>query len=164
VKPPDPTEMVQPTQVPDKLPPQEDAPAEDFGVPGGVEGGVPGGVLGGVLGGVPGGVPGGVLGGTGEEPVMAGVGGVSLPTIIPSSKIKPEYPEVARKARIAGKVLLSAVIDREGNVTDVTVLKGHPMLNNAAIDAVKKWKYKPAIQNGKPVKVYMTVGVDFTLS
>jgi len=132
-------------------------------VPGGVEGGVPGGVLGGVLGGVPGGVLGGTLGGTGDEAVMAGVGGVSLPTII-GEKIKPEYPEVARKARIGGKVILNAVIDREGNVTDVTVLKGHPMLNNAAIEAVKKWKYKPATQNGKAVKVYMTVAVDFTLT
>ncbi|HET9225827.1 MAG TPA: energy transducer TonB [Thermoanaerobaculia bacterium] len=76
----------------------------------------------------------------------------------------PKYPEEARKARVSGVVTLEAVIDEQGNVTDVKVLKGLPMgLDQAAIDAVKTWKFKPATLDGKPVKVYYTLTVTFTM-
>jgi len=119
-----------------------------------------GGVIGGVLGGVPGGVLGGVLGGTGDEPILV-TGDVRPPEKIVN--VKPEYPEMARKARVEGKVIIEAVIDTDGNVVDAKVLRSIPLLDKSAIDAVRKWKYRPAMQHGRPVKVYFTVIVDFNL-
>ena len=130
------------------------------GVPGGVPGGVVGGVVGGVIGGVLGGVPGGVLGGTQDEPILV-VGDVRPPELI--VRVQPEYPEMARRARIEGKVILEAIINAQGDVENVRVLRSIPLLDNSAIAAVKKWKYKPAVQHGRPVKVFFTVVVTFSL-
>lgn len=92
-------------------------------------------------------------------PVRAG-GSVSPPELV--SSVLPEYPEVARKANVKGKVTLELVIDEKGDVTSAKVLKGLPMgLDKAAADAVKRWKYKPATSYGKPVKAYSTVTVTF---
>lgn len=157
-----PTEPVQPVEIPEKAP--DPAPAEDFGVVGGVEGGVPGGVMGGVPGGVPGGVvggtPGGVPGGVvDDEPLRVG-GGVSKPEII--ERVQPQYTEVARKARLQGTVIVEAIIDENGRVTNVKVLKGLPMgLDRAAVEAVQKWRFKPAMFQGRPVKVYYSLTVNF---
>ncbi len=60
------------------------------------------------------------------------------------SKVAPTYPEIARRMAIAGKVKLSVVIAANGTVKDAKVIGGHPILVNAAMDAVKKWKYEPA--------------------
>lgn len=80
------------------------------------------------------------------------------------SEVFPVYTEIARKARIQGVVILQTIIDKEGNITDVKVLKGLPMgLAEAAVDAVKQWKYKPATLNGKPVAVYFNLTVQFNL-
>jgi TonB family protein len=77
---------------------------------------------------------------------------------------QPQYTEIARKARIQGVVILQAIIDTEGNVTNVTVLKGLPMgLSEAAEEAVKRWKFRPATLNGKPVSVYFNLTVNFQL-
>jgi protein TonB len=77
---------------------------------------------------------------------------------------RPLYTEVARKARIQGVVILQAVIDREGNVTEVTVLKPLPFgLSEAAVDAVRQWRFKPATLNGRPVTVYYNLTVNFSL-
>jgi protein TonB len=77
---------------------------------------------------------------------------------------KPLYSEVARKARIQGVVILQAVIDRQGNVTDVKVLKGLPFgLTEGAVEAVRQWKFEPATLNGKPVAVYYNLTVNFSL-
>lgn len=85
---------------------------------------------------------------------------VSPPELV--SSVPPEYPEVARKANVKGKVSLELIIDEKGDVTSAKVLKGLPMgLDRAASDAVKKWKYKPATSYGKPVKVYLPVTVTF---
>ncbi len=76
----------------------------------------------------------------------------------------PQYTEIARKARITGVVIVEAIIDKDGNVTNVKVLKGLPMgLDQAAIDAIKGWKFRPATLNGKPVSVYYNLTVNFTL-
>src|SRR5207247_1230905 len=140
-----PDEVVQPQEIPKEVPkPSEEAPDEgveggvEGGVPGGVPGGVVGGVVRGVIGGVLGRVPGGVLGGTGDGPIIV-TGDVKAPELI--AKISPEYPEMARKARIEGKVIVEAVIDTDGSVIDVKVLRSIPLLDKAAIEAVKKWKY-----------------------
>jgi len=78
--------------------------------------------------------------------------------------VPPQYPKDARKARIQGAVVLKALIDKEGNVEDVTLISGDPKLAPAAIDAVKQWRYKPYLLNGEPVWVETQVTVNFTLS
>lgn len=77
---------------------------------------------------------------------------------------QPQYTEIARKARIQGVVIVQAIIDKEGSVQNVKVLKGLPMgLDQAAVEAIKSWKFKPATLNGKPVTVYYNLTVNFTL-
>jgi protein TonB len=124
------------------------------------------GVVGGVPGGVPGGVAGGVVGGTGAgmggEPLRVG-GDVKAPVL--SSRVEPQYPEAARKARMEGVIILEAIITADGNVEDVRVLKSvNPLLDASAVRAVQQWKYKPATLNGRSVRVYLTVTVTFRLN
>lgn len=76
----------------------------------------------------------------------------------------PSYPERARRPRIQGTVIVQAIIDKNGDVTEIKLLKGLPMgLNEAAIDAIKQWKFKPATLGGKPVDVYYNLTVTFKL-
>ena len=78
--------------------------------------------------------------------------------------MQPQYTEIARKARIQGVVILQTIIDKDGNITDVKVLKGLPMgLTEAATTAVTQWKHNPATLNGKPVAVYFNLTVNFQL-
>lgn len=161
-----PRAVVQPVAIPERAP--EPAPADanaDFeGVEGGVEGGVPGGVVGGLPGGVVGGVPGGVPGPApppAEEILRVG-GNVEKPVLLYS--VNPRYPELARRARLGGVVIVEAVIDRDGNVVDPRVVKPMPLgLSEAAIEAVRQWRYKPATMNGRPVAVFFTLTVNFRL-
>jgi periplasmic protein TonB len=87
--------------------------------------------------------------------------------VVPPEKIEapqPVYTETARKARIQGVVIVQAIIDKSGVVTNVKVLKGLPMgLEQSAVDAVKRWKFKPATLNGKPVAVYYNLTVNFRI-
>jgi protein TonB len=131
----------------------------------------------GVVGGVPGGIPGGSMGGV--------IGSVlsSTPTVAPKiatpqrvrvssgvvsglllRKVNPTYPPLARQARIQGVVVLQAQISKDGNIQNLQLISGHPMLAPAAIEAVKQWKYKPYLLNGEPVEVETQVQVNFTLS
>ncbi len=82
------------------------------------------------------------------------------------TRVQPEYPEEMRAARATGRVILQAVIDGKGVVSAVAVLRGsgHMPLDNAAIDAVRQWRYQPAMMEGSPVKVTFTVVVNFTLA
>jgi protein TonB len=78
--------------------------------------------------------------------------------------VAPEYPELARRARMEGFVILQAVIDKQGNVKDVEMMRGLGLgLDVAAMDAVKQWKYTPTFYNGRPVEVILTVTVQFQL-
>jgi len=96
-----------------------------------------------------------------EGPIRVG-GDVQPPVKV--SAPSPQYTEIARKARIQGVVIVEAIIDKEGNVTNVKILKGLPMgLDTAAADAVKKWRFKPATLNGKPVAVIYNLTVNFRL-
>jgi protein TonB len=79
-------------------------------------------------------------------------------------KVVPDYPEAARAARLTGRVFVRAVVSPEGDVVDVeAVSSSHPLFESAALDAVRKWKYRPARLNGRPVAVHFTVIVQFTL-
>jgi len=99
-------------------------------------------------------------------PLLAGVGDVTNPELIPETKIDPDYPELARVARLEGNVIRQAIIRADGTVGEVQVLRSNrPNMGfeDAATSAVKEWRYKPALQNGKPVEVYFTVFVEFKL-
>ena len=129
----------------------------DLGVEGGVAGGVEGGVAGGVMGGVVGGLP---EAPPPSEPVRVG-GNIKEPKKL--KHVPPVYPAIARSARQTGIVILECVISPQGKVQDVRVLRGTPLLDQAAIEAVRQWVYTPTLLNGVPVPVIMTVTVNFTL-
>lgn len=167
-KTPEDTRLRTPTAIPKEIiiPKEPEAPPP-----------VPG-VVGGVVGGVPGGVPGGVLGG-----VLGGIGPalpkVAAPPPAPPQKIRvssgvaegnlihdvrPQYPVLARQAHIQGVVVLLAVIGKDGAVQDLHVKSGPPMLAQAAVDAVRQWRYKPYFLNGQPVEVDTQININFTLA
>jgi len=154
-----------PTAIPKKIqmlkedePPPSAGPA---GVVGGVPGGVPGGAMGGVLGSVMSSVPTAVPKAATPQRVRVSQG-VSQGLLI--HKVQPTYPPLARQARIQGVVVLQALIGKDGGIQNLHVVSGHPMLTNAALEAVKEWKYKPYYLNGEPVEVETTINVNFTLS
>ncbi len=78
-------------------------------------------------------------------------------------KVPPQYPQAARDAQIQGAVIMDATIGKAGDIENLQILSGHPMLAPAALEAVKQWKYKPFLLNGEPVEVLTQVEVDFTL-
>jgi protein TonB len=145
------------------------ASSNDGGVEGGVEGGVKGGVVGGVVGGVLGGVPESKVEPppTPEPKPEPPPGPVRVGGKIHEPKkvrnVAPQYPEVAKQARVEGVVVLECTISATGHVTDVRVLKGIPLLDAAAVEAVRQWSYTPTLLNGTPVPVIMTVTVNFKL-
>lgn len=79
-------------------------------------------------------------------------------------KVPPQYPDDAHDQRIQGTVLLRTDIGADGNVENVALISGHPLLAPAAIEAVKQWKYKPYLLNGQPAAVETQVQIKFTLS
>ena len=143
---------------------------------------MPAGTTGGVVGAVPGGVVGGVSSGMLSE-MMTNTRSVPIPDRAPEPTIvkrirvasrvveanlihdvTPQYPAEAGRARIEGAVVLLATIGRDGCVKDVRVESGLPILTQAAIDAVKQWRYKPYMIDGEPVEVDSRITVNFTLS
>lgn len=76
----------------------------------------------------------------------------------------PVYPAIAQAARVEGTVILEALLNESGRVQNLRVLRAHPMLEQAAVDAVRQWEYTPTLLNGVPVSVIMTVTVTFTLT
>jgi periplasmic protein TonB len=88
-------------------------------------------------------------------------GNVTAASII--TQTRPVYPPLARQARIQGSVVLHAIIDKDGKVAQLEVVSGHPLLVQAALDAVREWRYKPTELNGDPVEVDTTITVTFTM-
>lgn len=164
---------VQPKDTPETPPTPQSAPSSGItlvdapdapGDPRGVEHGDPHGDVKGVVG-VPfsgGDTPGaGVRQPDNDAPIPVG-GAVLRPVFL--SGPQPRYTELARKAGIQGSVIVRAVIDEKGLVTDVTVLKALTMgLDEAAVTAVGSWRFKPATLQGRAMKVYYTLTVNFTL-
>ena len=87
--------------------------------------------------------------------------------VLPPQKIHhvaPAYPSIARSARVSGIVILDATIAEDGSVQDVRVLRSIRLLDDAAVDAVRQWRFTPTLLNGQPVRVLMTVTVSFALN
>ena len=100
-----------------------------------------------------------------DQPVLAGdrVRYAGEPVAV----VAAETPELARRAKVQGKVILQAVVRKDGTVGDVQVLQspGSKLgFDEAAVEAVRQWRYKPGLQNGKPVDVYFTIIVEFYLT
>jgi periplasmic protein TonB len=120
------------------------------GQPDGSDSGVPGG---------PGGGDAGARGDQGQDPVDL-TGDMVRPALL--VKVEPSYPQAARRAGLGGRVTLRAVIAEDGNVESVEVVAStNPLFDEAAVDAVRKWRYRPALMNGRAVRVYFSVVVNF---
>jgi protein TonB len=89
-----------------------------------------------------------------------GQGQITAPTKI--KDVKPVYPGIARSARVAGVVVIEATIGPDGKVIDAKVVRSIPLLDQAALDAVRQWEYTPPLRNGVPVPVIVTVTINFT--
>src|SRR5438270_3324121 len=152
-----------PTKIPKKVEiiKEEEAPPPSMGVVGGVPGGMPGGSMGGVIGGIISNAPVAVPKVATPQRVRVSMG-VTQGMVL--HKVQPSYPPLARTARVQGTVLLAAVIGKDGTIQNLHVISGHPLLTQAALDAVKQWRYRPYILNGEPVEVDTQVTVNFTLS
>lgn len=79
-------------------------------------------------------------------------------------RVAPNYPPLARQARIQGTIVLDVIVNKAGDVDHVKLVSGHPMLAPAAIDAVKQWEYRPYEENGEPIEIQTTVRVNLTLT
>ena len=158
------------TSIPAPIRRTQEAPPPPVDTTGGVVGGVPAGVVSGF----PGGVLSEVVGSTRRVPVLA-----KMPERSPVSRrgiacrvaeanlihdVAPQYPPEAGRARIEGAVVLMAVIGKDGSVKDVRVESGLPILAQAAIDAVRQWRYKPYMIEGEPVEVDSRITINFNLS
>jgi protein TonB len=154
-----------PTKIPEKVQmiKEEEAPPDlgAGGVPGGVPGGIPGGSTGGVIGGILSSTPVAVPKVATPQRVRVSTG---VATGLLIRKITPNYPQLAKQARIQGVVILQAEISKDGTIQNLQLISGHPMLAPAAIEAVKQWRYKPYLLNGEPVAVETQVQVNFSLS
>ncbi len=128
----------------------------------------------GMAGGSAGGIMGGIAGGTGSGPRISVApppkpagparisGGVIAGNII--QKTQPIYPPIARAAHQGGTVVLHAIISKSGTIQSLSVISGPAMLQGAALDAVKTWRYKPYLLNGEPTEVDTTIMVNFNLN
>jgi len=146
--------FVAPIETPNQIKPEEGLDLGE-GVAGGVEGGVPGGVVGGVVGGLPSDAP--------PPPAkVVRIGGqIAQPKLI--RQVKPVYPDLAVQSRVSALVILEAEVDTRGHVKTVKVLRGHPLFDDAAMEAVKQWRYQPLLLNGEPTGFILTVTVNFNL-
>jgi protein TonB len=150
-----------PSEVPVGIQPESGIDLSDEGgVVGGVEGGIPGGVLGGILGGMINEAPPPPPPPPPAKPRRVG-GDIQAPALV--SRVEPDYPPVAVSGKISGTVILEATVDAAGVVTDVSVLRSLPVLDKAAVKAVRQWRYQPLVLNGTAEPFILVVTVTFTL-
>ena len=153
-----------PTKIPKKVEmiKEEEAPPPQAGVVGGVPGGVPGGSMGGVMGSIIGGTPTAIPKVATPQRIRVSAG---VTQGLKIKNVNPVYPQMAKIARVQGPVVLSAIIGKDGSIQNLHVIStASPLLNQAAMDAVKEWRYRPYILNGEPVEVDTQITVNFTLS
>jgi len=154
-----------PTKIPKKVEmiKEEDTPPPQMaGVVGGVPGGVPGGSMNGVIGGIISSTPTAVPRVATPQRVRVSAG---VTQGLKIKNVNPVYPQMAKIARVQGPVVLAAIIGKDGSIQNLHVLStASPLLNQAAIDAVREWRYRPYILNGEPVEVDTQITVNFTLS
>ena len=140
------------------------APAALEGIEGGVDGGVLGGVVSGIVGGLTGAAPPPPPPPppppAPAKPVRIG-GQISAPALL--RRVEPEYPGIASAARLTGIVILEATIGTDGKVAQVTVLRSIPLLDAAALEAVRQWEFQPRVVDGVGVPLIYTFPVNFTL-
>jgi protein TonB len=152
----------------EELPPPSGVGGVVGGVPGGVPGGSPGGVIGGIIGSVPTAAPPPppppvkVVEKPKEVQRIRVGGNVQQANLI--RRITPVYPPLAKQARIQGTVRFTAIISKDGTISNLQLISGHPLLVPSAQDAVKQWVYRPTLLNGEPVEVVTQIDVNFTLS
>ncbi len=140
---------------------EEAPPPQMAGVVGGFPSGTAGGSMNGVIGGIISNTPVAIPKAAAPQRVRVSQG-VTQGMVL--HRVQPTYPPLARTARVQGSVVLAAVIGKDGTIQNLHVLSGHPLLTQAALDAVKQWRYRPYILNGEPVEVDTQVTVNFTLS
>jgi len=151
------SKFVAPLEVPELVEPEESVDlGVEGGVPGGVEGGIPGGVVGGIVGGLPAGPP----PADAARPVRVG-GIIRTPKL--REQVVPQYPELAKQARTTAIVIIEAVVGVDGRVEAAKVLRGQPLFDQAALDAVKQWRYQPLLLNGVPMPFVVSVTLVFNL-
>ena len=154
-------------RIPSAVHTTQETPSPPMDTAGGIVGGVPGGIVGGM----PGGALGELLRSTGNAPVLATTPApkrIRIPAQMAEANlvydVTPKYPPEAGRERIEGTVVLLAVIGKDGAVEDVRVKSGLPLLAQAAIEAVKQWRYRPYLVNGEPVEIDSQITINFTLS
>ena len=152
-------QLTAPTRIPHdiKMVDQKEAPPSSFGVAG-MEG----------LGGSANGVMGSVFGSGAAPKVQAAPpkkvnisAGVAVGMLL--QKTQPVYPPIAKAARVSGTVILQATISKTGTIENLRVISGPAMLQQAALDAVRTWRYRPYLLNNDPVEVDTTINVIFSL-
>ena len=153
-------QLTAPTRIPHdiKMVTEKEAPPSSFGVAGmeGMGSGAAGGVIGSVFGDAK---PQTVK--VAPPKKIAISSGVATGLLV--SEVKPIYPPIAKAARQSGTVVLHALISKTGTIEDLKVVSGNAMLQSAALDAVRQWRYRPYMLNGDPVEVDTTINVVFNL-
>src|SRR5262245_26594955 len=159
---PAPGTYVVPLEAPSEIVPEP--PSAMYSGEGGVAGGLEGGMAGGIVGGLvaapppPPPPPPAPPAPAPTAPVRIG-GNVSAPALV--KRVEPTYPDVALMAKVGGLVILEAIVDADGTVESVKVLRSVKFLDNAAIEAVRQWRYSPLILNGIPTRFVLTVTLNF---
>jgi protein TonB len=155
-------------RTPTKIPRKVEMIREEESPPPAISGGVIGGIPGGQLGGVIGGIISSSASSTAFIPKLEPVKRIRISQGVTQGmvirKIEPTYPKLALSARVTGVVLVKAVIGRDGTISELQVVKGHPILVPAAIEAVRPWRYRPYLLNGAPVEVETYITVTFQIS
>jgi protein TonB len=144
--------FIAPVEVPNSIP-AEDFGGFDFGVPGGVEGGLAGGIVGGLADAPP--------ASPSAEPVRLDSG---RDEARPIARVEPVYPDLAAQARVQGIVILEVLVDVQGLPESVNVLRSVPLLEAAAVEAVRQWRWNPYKLMERAVPFWVTVTVNFRLT
>lgn len=154
------TPVEEPKTIAEPVEPSPVVEGETGEVAGGVEGGIPGGIAGGIVGGLP--EPPPPPPPPAERPPIRIGGQIQAPALL--HRVNPVYPPIAVSARLQGTVILEALVDGDGTVADVKVLRSAGgVLDREAQIAVRKWRYSPLVLNGRRERFVLTVILSFSV-